>query len=242
MLAIRPGGAILGFTTAAPSTTATKLVVTTEPASTTTAGSPFSVTIAAEDDSGTVDATYAGIVSLAISTGPAAGTLSGTTMLALVDGMATFSGLGLSSAGTYTIAATSEPLSPATTTQIVVTAVKTASMVDGPKIVSLLRYGYHMMPTTLVLSFDEALEAVTAQDAKVYHIIGPAGRVIGIKSAVYDPATLTVTLHPKQRINIHHAYELIVDGTAPAGPELTSRASCSMAPPTASPAATTARL
>jgi len=73
------------------------------------------------------------------------------------------------------------------------------------------------MPTTVVLTFDQALNAITAQDDENYRIIGPAGRVIGIKSAVYDPAGLTVTLHPRQRINIHHAYKLIVDGTAPKG-------------------------
>jgi len=88
---------------------------------------------------------------------------------------------------------------------------------DGPTVVSVLRYGYHMMPTTVVLTFDQALDAITAQDNENYRIIGPAGRLIGIKSAVYDPAALTVTLHPRQRINIHHAYKLFVDGTAPKG-------------------------
>jgi len=34
---------------------------------------------------------------------------------------------------------------------------------------------------------------------------------------VYDPANLTVTLHPEQRISIHDRYELIIDGTAPHG-------------------------
>ena len=81
----------------------------------------------------------------------------------------------------------------------------------------MLRYGYHMMPTSLVLTFDQALDAVTAEDVKDYRIIGPAGGVIAVKSAAYDPAARTVTLHPVQRINIHYRYELIVDGTAPNG-------------------------
>ena len=38
-------------------------------------------------------------------------------------------------------------------------------------------------------------------------MIGPGGRVIGIKSAVYDAAARTVTLHPKQRISIHYKYQ-----------------------------------
>ena len=86
---------------------------------------------------------------------------------------------------------------------------------DGPRVVSLLRYGYHMMPTTIVLTFDQALDAVTAEDSQDYRIIGPAGRTIAIKKAVYDAADLTVSLYPVARINIHHAYKLIVDGTSP---------------------------
>ncbi len=94
---------------------------------------------------------------------------------------------------------------------------------DGPEVVSVLRYGYHMIPTTVVLTFDEALDAVTAEDFNDYRIIGPSGKVIGIKSAVYDPAKLTVTLHPQQRIYIHYRYELTVDGTAPDGLTNTQR-------------------
>ena len=76
----------------------------------------------------------------------------------------------------------------------------------------VLRYGYHWMPTTVVVSFNQALDPATAQDAKDYTIIGPAGRRIRVKSAVYDASTDSVTLHPAQRIDIHYRYELIVDG------------------------------
>ena len=38
----------------------------------------------------------------------------------------------------------------------------------------MMRYGYHMMPTRIVLAFDQALDAVTAEDIKDYRIIGPA--------------------------------------------------------------------
>ncbi len=88
---------------------------------------------------------------------------------------------------------------------------------DGPRIASMKRFGYHMMPTRIVLTFDQALDAVTAEDVKDYRIIGPAGRTIAIRKAVYDPAALTVTLLPVERISIHHPYKLIVNGTAPRG-------------------------
>jgi hypothetical protein len=88
---------------------------------------------------------------------------------------------------------------------------------DGPRITKVLRYGYHWMPTTLVLYFNQALDPATAQDGRDYRIIGPEGGRISVNSAVYDPGTLTVTLHPSQRINIHYPYELIVNGAAPHG-------------------------
>ena len=124
-------------------------------------------------------------------------------------------------AGSYTITASYSgdtnfaASDSSTVTQVVDPS--TAVTVDGPTIASVLRYGYHMMPTTLVLAFDQALDATIADDASLYRVIGPAGAVIAIKSAVYDPAARTVTLHPTQRIDIHDTYTLEVDGTAQGG-------------------------
>ena len=78
-------------------------------------------------------------------------------------------------------------------------------------------YGYHMGQTSIVLTFDQALDAVTAEDADDYRITGPAGRTIAVRKAVYDPADLTVTLYPVDRVNVHKTYKLIVDGTSPHG-------------------------
>jgi hypothetical protein len=88
---------------------------------------------------------------------------------------------------------------------------------DGPRITKVLRYGYHWMPTTLVLHFNQPLDPAAAQDANDYRIIGPEGGTIRVNSVVYDPSTRTVTLHPSERINIHYRYDLIVNGTAPDG-------------------------
>jgi hypothetical protein len=73
-----------------------------------------------------------------------------------------------------------------------------------------------------VLTFDQALDAVTAEDAADYRIVGPAGRRIAVKKAVYDPADWTVTPYPVARVNAHHAYKLIVNGTSPDGLTSTS--------------------
>ncbi len=149
--------------------------------------------------------------------------------LSMVNGVdrASFSIANLG-AGTHTIAASYSggadfvSSSSSTLTQVVGAAVPapqpvTNSVQDGPKIVSVLRFGYHMKPTTVVLTFDQALDAITAEGVSDYRLIGPGGRAIGINRAVYDPAALTVTLHPSQRINVRYTYKLIVDGTAPHG-------------------------
>ncbi len=75
--------------------TATKLVVTT-PANV-TAGVPFTVTVSAEDNFGNVDPTFTGSVGLSLSGN---GSLSGPTSMNAGAGVAVFSGLSISAAGT----------------------------------------------------------------------------------------------------------------------------------------------
>ena len=127
-------------------------------------------------------------------------------------------------AGSYTIGATYNGAPSFATSQATPQAQSVSASVtppppstDGPRITLVQRYGYHMMPTSIVLTFDQALDAVTAEDADDYRITGPAGQTIAVRKAVYDPADLTVTLYPVDRVNVHKAYKLIVDGTSPHG-------------------------
>jgi virginiamycin B lyase len=88
---------------------------------------------------------------------------------------------------------------------------------DGPTVVHLARFGVHSRPTTLVLAFDQPLDATRADEVSNYEIVRSNGRVIPIASVVYDPLTLTVTITPAKRLNIHQSYRLTVVGTAPHG-------------------------
>jgi hypothetical protein len=88
---------------------------------------------------------------------------------------------------------------------------------DGPQVTMLQRFGIHRMPTTLLLHFDQPLDATRARDVNEYKLVGPRGKLDPIVSASYDPATMTVTLHPKRSVNLHDPYTLTVDGTSPAG-------------------------
>ena len=84
--------------------------------------------------------------------------------------------------------------------------------------IRLRRFGFHKMPTTLVLTFSAALDPVNAQDPANYTLIGPlpGHAKIRIVSAVYNATTHSVTLSPVHRLNVHnwYHYRLSVSGAA----------------------------
>jgi hypothetical protein len=86
-----------------------------------------------------------------------------------------------------------------------------------PTVMSVKRFGIHMQPTVLVVTFSEALDPARAQDLSNYQIVSPAGKTIAIGSANYDAATDTVTLKPRKRINLHETYHLKVFGSGVGG-------------------------
>jgi uncharacterized repeat protein (TIGR01451 family) len=91
-----------------------------------------------------------------------------------------------------------------------------------PTVSSLQRFGFHEQPTEFVLTFSSALDPARAQNVHNYSLapIGPGGRLgkeIRIVSAVYDPRTRTVTLHPAIRVYLFQSYRLVVNGMAPDG-------------------------
>ncbi len=89
--------------------------------------------------------------------------------------------------------------------------------VDGPKIIAVQRFGVHMHPTVLMLTFDQALDPTSAVNLSNYRITDPAGKRVKIASAVFNASANTVTLRPAERINLHHTYQLTVIGTGPSG-------------------------
>jgi len=88
---------------------------------------------------------------------------------------------------------------------------------DGPRVVAVQRFGFHQLPTTLVIGFNEPLDPTSAQDTANYRITAPDGRPIGVGAAVYDPSSQSVTLSPVQRLDLHRRYKLTVVGTGPNG-------------------------
>ena len=78
------------------------------------------------------------------------------------------------------------------------------------------RFGVHLQPTLIVLTFNTPLNPATAQNVANYQIFGPTDSKhpasIPIISAVYNPATDMVTLHLGARLQVHHPYRLTING------------------------------
>ncbi len=95
-----------------------------------------------------------------------------------------------------------------------------------PSVTSVSRFGFHMQPTSVVLTFSAALDPTRADDVNNYQFVAMSargrhatavGHVTRIRAAVYDPATLTVTLYPAGRLSIHKLYQLTVNGAGSSG-------------------------
>ena len=88
---------------------------------------------------------------------------------------------------------------------------------DGPQVTGVLRYGFHMQPTYLLLDFNGPLDPARLRTRRIIEIVGPGGHQIRVVSAIYDSATHTVTLVPAERLNIHRRYRLTINGTTSSG-------------------------
>ena len=103
---------------------ATHLVFTVQP-SNAVAGSAISpaVKVAAQDDAGGTVASFGNPITITLGTNPGGGTLSGTTTVTPVNGVATFSNLSIDKAGNgYTLVASATALTSAASAPFNVTA------------------------------------------------------------------------------------------------------------------------
>jgi autotransporter-associated beta strand protein len=179
------------------------------------------------------------VTGISPNTGPAAGgtlvTISGSGFSgATTVEFGTTAATGLKVLSDSTITADS-PADTGTLDVTVITSAGTSAAtpadrftytVTTPTVVSVKRFGFHMQPTMLVLTFSSALDAARAEDMNNYKIVtlggrgrnsGAVGHLTRVRAARYDPSTLTVTLYPRQRLDFHNVYRLKVDGMKPNG-------------------------
>ncbi len=139
-LTLQVSGTDLPAATTSPFTVAaglaTQLVVTTAPTAPVTAGVGFGLTLAAEDKYGNVNPASNGYVTLDLDGGPNGATLVGTPTVPLSGGLATFSGLTLTAAGSgYSLVASSDGLTPSPSSALIfsVTAAPATQLVVSSK-------------------------------------------------------------------------------------------------------------
>jgi hypothetical protein len=160
---------------------AAKLVFEQQPSSV-TAGVAISPVIIAqvEDANGNVVATDDSAVTLAIASGPTGVVLGGTTTVGAVNGIATFSDITLSEAGTFSLSVTDGALISATSTSFVVSASNSAQLAfqQQPTEVTAEQT---ITPAITVLVQDDLGNTITDDSSPVTLTIasGPDGAVLG---------------------------------------------------------------
>jgi hypothetical protein len=118
------------FAVSCAAAVATRLVFSVQP-TTVTAGSAISpaVRVAAQDNGGNTVTTFSGTITLALGSNSNGATLSGTRTVTAVNGVATFSDLRITRAGTgYTLTASSSGLAGATSSSFGVTAAAASAL------------------------------------------------------------------------------------------------------------------
>jgi len=111
-----------------PGAAAAKLSFTVQPSSA-TAGAGIAPAVAIQDASGNTVTNATGAVTVALGANPGGGTLSGTTTVNPVNGVASFAGLSMDKAASgYTLVASSIPLTSATSAAFTITPAAAAKL------------------------------------------------------------------------------------------------------------------
>lgn len=116
-------------------------------------------------------------------------------------------------------------------TNTITNCVSSSVVPEPPTIVGVSRFGFHARPTILVLSFNQPLDAASAEDTANYSIVtqgrnghfgGRGSHHIAVDRALFDASTDTVTLLPHRHLSLFRLYQLTVNGHSPSGVKNTS--------------------
>jgi uncharacterized repeat protein (TIGR01451 family) len=135
------------------------------------------VTVRALDNDGNLDTSFSGSVTVAIGNNPSGGSLSGTTTVAAVNGVATFGDLRIDKAGDgYTLTATASGLAGATSDAFDITAATATQLAFGQQ-PSDTAAGATITPPIIVRALDQSGNLITTFNGNVSIAIGtnPAG-------------------------------------------------------------------
>lgn len=172
----------------------TRLAMITQPASTLAGATLNAVSVAAQDASGNTVTNFTGVVTVAIANNAGGSTLSGTTAVSAVAGIATFSDLKLNRPGTgYTLGFSASGMTAATSVAFNITAGSAARLVVG-SVPSSVDAGSVIAPPLTVTVTDSSGNSVTSFTGAVTVAIGanPGGGTLSgtlTRTAVAGVAT-----------------------------------------------------
>ena len=168
------GTGLPAVTTSPFSVTAAKLVLTTQPPATLTAGTAFGLTVVVEDAFGN-QADYNGDVTVA-----SASTLGGTLTVTAVGGVASFTGLTIDTAGTgYTLQVSTAGLPTLSTSPINVTALIATQLVVTAQPPSSVVAGNGFGLTVSAEDQFGNVDPTFTGNVTVAEMSGPAGSTLG---------------------------------------------------------------
>jgi hypothetical protein len=188
-------GMTVSFTANALPVGAVKLGFVTQPSNTNAGAAMSALKVAVQDASGAMVSAATGTVTLALATGPSGGHLVGTLSASVTGGVATFDNVSGDIVGAYTIKATSDGLSDATSTGFSVAAGPKTKLVIGAQATSG-KAGVSLSPA-LTVSVVDAFGNVTAATDNVTMSLAsgsPAGATLSgakTKAAVNGVATFS---------------------------------------------------
>jgi hypothetical protein len=193
------------------------------------AGSPFSVTAAIEDGQGQVLTSFAGSVTIALADNPAGATLGGTLTVTASNGIAVFSGLTLSQAGTgYTLKISADGADVRTAPFDVQANVIVAfpESPEGPTVLASPIVKKRGALREITFQFNQPMDLVGVTDLHNYALFDAGrDRVFGnrtdrrlrLKDATYDAATDSVTLTLKKPESLKKSLCLILNSQPATG-------------------------
>ena len=194
----------------------THLVFGSQPAITTTAGATLPpVTVLVEDKTSHVVTTDGSLVSLTLA-GTAGGVLNGTTAVQAVNGVATFSDLSMTKAGTYTLTSSDGALRPARSRSFKITAdSSTAHLVLSQSLPATARSAKPLPPISATLEDQYGNIVKNSKTAATLSVVsGPAGEAIKGRTSV--PFLNGVASFRSLRLSPAGAYTLqLADGALP---------------------------
>jgi uncharacterized repeat protein (TIGR01451 family) len=144
------------------------------------------VTVRALDSSGNLITSFSGNVTISIGTNPVGGSLSGTTTVAAVNGVATFSNLRIDKAGNgYTLLASAAGLTSATSASFDIVATSAASLAFDQQPINT-QAGASITPAVTVRALDGSGNLAATFTGSVTIAIGanPAGGTLSGTTAV----------------------------------------------------------